>query len=41
MFKKLFKDTKLNREAVFEQLKIDEGVVNESKTRQYEKKKVG
>tara|TARA_B100000614_G_C14449717_1_gene453753 strand:+ start:450 stop:926 length:477 start_codon:yes stop_codon:yes gene_type:complete len=29
MFKNLFKDTKLNREAVFEQLKIDEGVVNE------------
>lgn len=30
MFKKFFrKDTKLNREAVFEQLKIDEGVVNE------------
>ena len=29
MFKRLFKDTKLNREAVFEQLKIDEGVVNE------------
>ena len=29
MFKKLFKDTKLNREAVFEQLKIDEGVVYE------------
>ena len=30
MFKKLFrKDSKLNREAVFEQLKIDEGVVNE------------
>ena len=24
-----FKDTKLDREAVFEQLKIDEGVVNE------------
>jgi GH24 family phage-related lysozyme (muramidase) len=29
MFKNLFKDTKLNREAVFEQLKVDEGVVNE------------
>jgi lysozyme len=29
MFGKLFKDTKLNREAVFEQLKIDEGVVYE------------
>lgn len=29
MFKNLFKDTKLNREAVFEQLKIDEGVVYE------------
>ena len=30
MFKKFFrKDTKLNREAVFEQLKIDEGVVYE------------
>ena len=25
----LFKDTKMNREAVYEQLKIDEGVVNE------------
>ena len=30
MFKKLFRrENKLNREAVFEQLKIDEGVVNE------------
>ena len=29
MFKNLFKGTKLNREAVFEQLKIDEGVVYE------------
>ena len=29
MFKNLFKDTKLNREAVFEQLEIDEGVVYE------------
>lgn len=29
MFSKLFKDTKMDREAVFEQLKIDEGVVYE------------
>ena len=29
MFKNLFKDTKLNRAAVFEQLKFDEGVVYE------------